>query len=134
MRALLARSFAHDTSWSDAIHDVRIMVDGWLDQTFAPEGNNLCLALRHGVRIIGAAIVVPDPAAEDHLAPGPCVQLEYRNRGLGTALLAEALRQLQKSGLHRALATARSNGPVARFLYPKFNGTLLTGTSPLLAA
>ncbi|HEY3602345.1 MAG TPA: GNAT family N-acetyltransferase [Chthoniobacterales bacterium] len=135
LRALLARSFAHDASWGDAIHDVKAMLDEWLEQTFAPEpSNNLCLALRHGARMIGAAIVVPNPLAEDHLAPGPCVQMEYRNRGLGTALLAEALRQLQAAGLQRAVAITRRNGPVARFLYPKFNGTVLEGTSPLLAA
>jgi GNAT superfamily N-acetyltransferase len=134
VRALVARAFAHDTSWADAIHDVRTMLDGWLEQTFAPEASNICLALRHGMRIIGVATFVPNPLAEDHLAPGPCVQMEYRNRGLGTALLAEALRQLQEAGLQRALATARSNGPVARFLYPKFNGTILASTSPLLAA
>ncbi len=134
VRAVLARCFAHDTSWGGAIHEVKAMLEGWLEQTFAPEGSNLCLALRHGARIIGASIVVPDPLAEDHLAPGPCVQMEYRNRGLGTALLAEALRQLQAAGVPRAVALARRDGPVARFLYPKFNGTVIAGTSPLLAA
>jgi len=77
---------------------------------------------------------VPDAAAEDQLAPGPCVQMEYRNRGLGTALLAEALRRLQEAGLPRASTIARSNGPVARFLYPKFAGAVVPGNSPLLAA
>ena len=110
------------------------MLNGWLEQTFSPESNHVRLALRHGARMIGAAVVLPNPLVEDHLVPGPCVQMEYRNRGLGTALLAAALRQLQEAGLQRAVGLARSNGPVARHLYPKFNGELMAGTSPLLAA
>jgi ribosomal protein S18 acetylase RimI-like enzyme len=134
LRALVARSFAHDTSWGDAIHEVTGMVEGWLEQSFSPETNHICIALRHGARMIGTAIVLPDPLAEDHLVPGPCVQMEYRNRGLGTALLGAALRRLQEGGLQRAVALARSNGPVARHLYPKFDGAVMAGASPLLAA
>lgn len=134
VRALIARSFAHDTSWSDAIQQASALLYPWLEQTFAPEATNICLALRHGTRIIGATIVVPNPVAEDHLRPGPCVQMEYRNRGLGTALLAEALCSLREAGVPRAIGLARNNGPVARFLYPKFNGTTIVGATPLLAA
>jgi hypothetical protein len=122
LRAVITRSFAHDTSWGDAIHEVNDMIDGWLERGFELEKNGLCLALRHGVRMIGASILIPDPSAEDHLSPGPCVQMEYRNRGLGTALLGESLRRLHEAGLSRAAARAKINGPVAKFLYPKFNG------------
>ena len=134
VRAVIQRSFAHDTSWSYAIHEVGALLEGWLAAAFAPEHNGVCIALRHGTRIIGATVLNPDPLAEDHLAPGPCVQLEYRNRGLGTALLGEALRRLRESGLSRVGTTAKSNGPAARFLYPKFNGTIVAGNTPLLAA
>lgn len=134
LRGLITRSFAHDSSWGEAIHEVNGMIETWLERAFDLEKPGFCLALRHGTRMIGAAILVPDPAAEDHLAPGPCVQMEYRNRGLGTALLGESLRHLREAGLARAIAIAKSNGPVARYLYPKFNGTVMPGTSPLLAA
>jgi GNAT superfamily N-acetyltransferase len=134
VRAVIQRSFAHDTSWSFAIHEVGALLEAWLAEAFDPEGRGACIVLRHGARIIGATVLNLDPSAEDHLAPGPCVQLEYRNRGLGTALLGEALRHLREAGLSRVGATAKSNGPVARFLYPKFNGTIVTGTTPLLAA
>ena len=56
----------------------------------------VCLALRHGLRIIGADVLVADPARENHLTPGPCILMEYRNRGFGTALLGESLRQLRQ--------------------------------------
>lgn len=134
LRAVIARSFAHDTSWGDAIHDVNGMLDGWVEQVFAPEPRGISLALRHGLRIIGAAILVPDTAALQHLSPGPCVLMEYRNRGLGTALLGESLRQLREAGLNRAAALTKNNAPVAKFLYPKFNGILSAGESPRLAA
>lgn len=134
LRAVIGRSFAHDTSWGDAIHEVNDMLDGWLEHAFEPANTALCLALRHGLRIIGAAILVADPAAENHLSPGPCVLMEYRNRGLGTALLGESLRQLREAGLSRVRALTKSNAPVAKFLYPKFNGVLTPGDTPLLAA
>lgn len=109
------------------------MVASWLGSAFDPVAKAVVLALCHGTRIIGTTILMPDPMAEDQLAPGPCVQMEYRNRGLGTALLAEGLRRLQEAGLSRASTIARRNGPVARFLYPKFEGAIMPA-SPLLAA
>jgi hypothetical protein len=134
LRAVIGRSFAHDTSWGDAIHAVNGMLDGWLERAFEPEKSGICLTLRHGLRMIGAAILIPDPATENHLSPGPCVLMEYRNRGLGTALLGESLRQLHEAGLSRAAALTKNNAPVAKFLYPKFNGVLIPGDTPLLAA
>src|SRR5450432_2916841 len=134
LRAVIARSFAHDTSWGYAIHEVNDMIDGWLLRAFAPGEGGICLALRHGLRMIGASILIPAPAAENHLSPGPCVLMEYRNRGLGTALLGESLHRLREVGLARATAHTKSNAPVAKFLYPKFNGILTPGDTPLLAA
>ena len=134
LRAVIARSFAQDTAWGDAIHEVDQMIDGWLERAFAPEGNGVCLALRHGLRIIGASVLMADPALDDQLTPGPCVLMEYRNRGFGTALLEESLRQLRAAGLTKGSALTKNNAPVAKFLYPKFNGTLAPGDTPLVAA
>ncbi len=132
--AVITRSFAHDNSWGGAIHEVNGMIEGWLERAFDSEKPGRCLALRHGLRIIGAAILIPDPTAEDHLSPGPCVLMEYRNRGLGSALLGESLRQLREAGLTRAGARAGGNSLVAKFLYLKFNGTRAPDDKPLLAA
>ncbi|MEO7723486.1 MAG: GNAT family N-acetyltransferase [Chthoniobacterales bacterium] len=60
--------------------------------------------------------------------------MEYRNRGLGTALLRESLRQLRAAGLYRATGFTKGNAPAAKFLYPKFNGVLTPGDTPLPAA
>ncbi len=116
------------------MHEVNDMLEGWVQSALDPEKNGIGLALRHGLRMIGAAVMVPDPARENHLSPGPCVLMEYRNRGLGTALLGESLRQLRAAGLYRATAFTKANAPVAKFLYPKFNGVLTPGDTPLLAA
>ena len=104
------------------------MVNGWLEEAFAPEKNRICLTLRHGLRIIGPSVLVARPrGGEDQLTPGPCVLMEYRNRGFGTALLEESLRQLQAAGLTRAATATKGNAPVSKFLYPKFNGVLTPG-------
>ena len=135
VREVISRSFAHDTGWGDAIHLVNGMLDGWLKRAFADEaGGAQCLTLRHGLRIIGATILLPTGVLENHLEPGPCVLMEYRNRGLGTALLAQSLRHLREAGLSHASARAKDNSPVAKFLYPKFNGTLAPDDTPLVAA
>ncbi|MDQ3414318.1 MAG: hypothetical protein M3480_04985 [Verrucomicrobiota bacterium] len=84
--------------------------------------------------MIGAAILIPGLARENHLSPGPCILMEYRNRCFGTALLGESLLRLQQAGLSRAAAVTKGNAPVAKFLYPKFNGILTPGDTPLLAA
>jgi len=134
LRAVIGRSFVQDASWGDAIHEVNSMLDGWLERAFEPEKNGTCLSLRHGLRMIGASILVPDAAAGNHLTPGPCVLMEYRNRGLGTALLAESLRQLRAAGLSRAAALTKDNAPAAKFLYPKFNGVVSSEDTPALVA
>lgn len=133
LRAVITRSFAHDTSWGDSIHEINSLVDGWLARGFSENGGAIFVALRHGQRIIGASVSFTDPSLEDQLAPGPCVLMEYRNRGLGTALLGESLRRLRESGLTHAHARAHTNSLVAKFLYPKFSGTM-TPDKPLLAA
>ena len=84
--------------------------------------------------MIGASILIPDAAAGNHLTPGPCVLMEYRNRGLGTTLLEESLRQLRAAGLSRAAGLTKNNAPAAKFLYPKFDGVVTPGDTPILVA
>ncbi len=71
--------------------------------------------------------------AAEQFAIGPCVLAEYRNRGLGTSLLAASLDHLRGSGVSLANAITREGAPVARFLYPKFGGQAPLVT-PSLAA
>ncbi|MGI9114648.1 MAG: hypothetical protein DLM52_11350 [Chthoniobacterales bacterium] len=132
LRAVIAKSLALDPSWNSTLHEVSAMVSNSIARLLANEAT-LRLVLRHGTRIIGATLLVPEGNAPEHLVPGPCVLMEYRNRGLGTLLLEAALRQLRERGLTRACAIIREGSPAARFVYPKFGGNP-AAIVPLLAA
>jgi GNAT superfamily N-acetyltransferase len=121
VRQVLSCSFLLDPAWNPAIGEVMHSLQSWLDRAFLVE-ENTCLALRHGSRIIGASVLCLDHAAENNFAPGPCILMEYRNRGFGTRLLEASLQRLHASGLTRASGIARELSPVAKFLYPKYNG------------
>jgi len=121
VRSVLSRSFLLDPAWNPAIGEIMQTLQSWLDRVFVAE-ENICLALRHGTRIIGASVLCLEPEAENHLVPGPCILMEYRNRGFGTHLLEASLKRMHKAGLTRATGIARELSPVAKFLYPKYNG------------
>lgn len=134
LRKVFSSSLMLDPVWNPAIGDIMQIVNAWLDQAIGSDLTT-CLVLRHGHRIIGASILSLDPEAENHLAPGPSILMEYRNRGLGTCLFDRSLEALREAGLVRARGIARENAPVARFLYPKFGGVIEPADlTPLLAA
>jgi GNAT superfamily N-acetyltransferase len=122
LRKVFSSCFMLDPVWSPAIGDVMHNIQSLVDNAF-DSGTNVCLALRHGARIIGAALMSLNSATENHLAPGPSVLIEYRNRGFGTLLLGRALQLLRDNGLAEARGIVRDIAPAAKFLYPKFSGT-----------
>ena len=126
LRKVFSSSFMLDPVWNPAIGPIMQVMDAWLDHAIGAD-LTMCLVLRHGQRIIGASILSFDPGAGNHLAPGPSILMEYRNRGLGTSLFERSLDTLRQAGLVRASGIARENAPVARFLYPKFGAV----TEPL---
>jgi hypothetical protein len=122
LRKVISSAFVLDPMWNPGTQDVMEAIDPWLERAFA-SSTTTCLALRHGLRIIGAAVISPNPQADVHLSPGPCVSMEYRNRGFGTRLLEQSLTKLRDAGLKEAIGIAHEKAPVTKFLYPKFNGT-----------
>ena len=120
IRKVVARALTLDPAWSAELQRVIGVVDNWLNEAFERGGQ--AIALRHGQRIIGAVIVTDDPSAQSNLAPGPCVSMEYRNRGFGTQLLAAALQFLREKGATHAVGITRASATVARSLYAKFGG------------
>ncbi|MEY2506189.1 MAG: hypothetical protein QOH01_518 [Verrucomicrobiota bacterium] len=122
LRKIISTSFVLDPTWSPELQEVTEKIEAWLERAFASP-NCLFLALRHGARIIGASVLCTEAEAEMHLIPGPCVSMEYRNRGFGTRLLEQALIRLREAGLSQATGVAKEHLPVSRFLYPKFNAT-----------
>ena len=134
LRKVISSSFILDPAWSPAMQEVMERIESWLQPAFTSPATTF-LTLRHGARIIGAAVVSQSPDAEIHLAPGPCIAMEYRNRGFGTRLLEQSLTRLRDAGLNEAFGVAKENAPVTKFLYPKFNGTPSPHDfTPLLAA
>jgi hypothetical protein len=132
LQRVIDKSLALDPSWNAALPDVSSTVMASIARALALE-STLRLALRHGTRIIGGTLLAPELSASEHLVPGPCILMEYRNRGLGTLLLVSALRRLRDAGVTRVSAITRENSPAARFLYPKFSGNP-SPIAPLLAA
>jgi hypothetical protein len=134
LRKVISSSFTLDPAWNPAMREVIQTIESWLDRAFASEAC-VCLALRHGLRIIGASVLTSESGAENHLSPGPCILMEYRNRGFGARLLEESLRTLRDGGLITATAIAKKNSPVTKSLYKKFNSRSAPyQLSPLLAA
>jgi hypothetical protein len=126
LRKVYSSSFLLDSIWNPVIGGVMQCIQSRLDDVFKST-NNTCLALRHGARIIGATVLSLESEAEDHLAPGPCILLEYRNRGFGTLLLAKSLRVLKEAGMTSVTTLAPDYVTASKFLYPKFN----SGLSPV---
>lgn len=134
LRQVISRCFRLDPVWSPALHETLQMIESWLARAL-PSDRHLCLVLRHGSRIIGATALSLDPESGNHLSPGPCILMEYRNRGFGSHLLEYSFDALRKAGLTRAFALTQTNTSVARFLYPKFHGiSTPIDRTPLLAA
>lgn len=133
-RTMIARAFALDPTWNSSLHEVNAMVENSISRVItSTTATATCMALRHGTRIIGGLFIALDQNEPEQLVPGPCVLVEYRNRGLGTLLLASALRQLRDAGIMRASVITRPGSPAARFLFPKFGGQP-SPIVPLLAA
>jgi len=108
LRRVIASSFTLDPSWNPDMQEVIQTIDASLDRTGEKETTRAYLALRHGQRIIGASVVTLEQEAENHLWPGPCILVEYRNRGFGTNLLHRSLLALRDAGHVRAAALAKA--------------------------
>ena len=133
LRKVFSSALLLDPVWNPAIGQVMQRIQTRLGRAFAAHG--ACLALRHGARIIGAAVVSNDPALDDQLAPGPCILMEYRNRSFGTHLLEASLFWLREAGLEKVSGMTLEHAPAAKFLYPKFGGaSLRIANGRLLAA
>lgn len=122
LRKIISTSFVLDPMWSPALQEVTEKIEPWLERAFA-SSDCIFLALRHGTRIIGASVLCTQADADLHLIPGPCISMEYRNRGFGSRLFEKALTRLREAGLTQATGIAKENVPASKFLYRKFNAT-----------
>jgi predicted N-acetyltransferase YhbS len=122
VRSVIFTAFGLDTAWGDSFKHVRGYIETQLNTSFLHRAVP-CLVVTHGVRIIAASALSTAEDAAVHLISGPCVLAEYRNRGLGTALLHESLLHLKTAGLPRAYGISKDGVAATKFVYPKFGST-----------
>ena len=128
VRAVVFSSFTLDQTWNFLLREIRDQLETSLNTVFHdhhPEdnGERFCLVATHGSRIIGVSALSPLREAENHLLTGPCILMEYRNRGLATALLAQSLSALREVNVTTAHGLTKHGSPTAEFVYPKFGST-----------
>ena len=117
---LVMSSFTLDSDWNPFFREVRPLIESALADVFDEKREPFCLVVTHGARIIGASGLTSEPDAQNHLLTGPCIALEYHNRGLASALLAQSLIALRDAGLATAWGLTKLGSTGAQFIYPKF--------------
>jgi len=120
--AVVLRAFSLDSDWADQWGILRERLDWQLRLAFERESAPAVVIL-HGARIVAASVLTTEIEADSNLVSGPCVLAEYRNRGLGSALLHASLEQLAQAGLSHARGISKESAPATRFVYPKFGST-----------
>src|SRR3954470_22801636 len=117
--AVIMNALSLDFGWGDVFKNFRVTIESQLSAAFDRTPIPV-IVVRHGQRIIAASLLTTEPDAESHLLSGPCVLSEYRNRGIGSALLQESLLSLREAGLTRAHGICLDRSAVEKFVYRKF--------------
>ena len=117
---LVRSSFTLDSEWNPYYTEIHPILDKALGDIFPERGEPFCLVLSHGGRIIGASGLSADLEAYNHLLTGPCISMEYRNRGLASLLLAESLTALRDAGIAIARGNTKAISTCGQFIYTKF--------------
>ncbi len=120
-------SYNLDPEWSGCAKHIDEVVLPGVRKAFVQDAT--CLFLQHGNRVIAASVYNPEPEDGIHLVTGPCVFIEYRNRGIGGALLFATLEALRERGVNEACGQARPGTSSAKFLCSKFGGQALAAPS-----
>ena len=113
---VLLTAFAMDTAWGDINRRLEEGMGRYVEEAFdRPDPS--CIVALHGQRVIGASLLDANPDAGNHLLSGPMILHEYRNRGVGTGLLAASLIFLREKGVNKVRGVTRANSTVSRFVY-----------------
>lgn len=121
-------SYNLDPDWSGCAKHINEVVLPGVREIF--DGDPTCLFLQHGNRVIAASVYDPEPENGIHLVTGPCVFIEYRNRGIGGALLHATLQALRERGVGEAVGRMRPGTSSAKYLCTKFGGRQLAEPRP----
>lgn len=119
--SLVQASYNLDPEWSGCATHITSTVVPDSIKVLAKEPT--CLFVQHGNRVIAASIYDPEPeGGAVHLISGPCVLIEYRNRGIGGALLGATLEALRERGVSEVVGQTRPKSASAKYLCTKFGG------------
>lgn len=119
-------AFSMDSAWGDISSRLNESMETFVEEAFDKSlATPSCVVAQHGQRIIGASVMDSNPDSPNHLVTGPMILHEYRNRGLGTALLAASLEFLRAGGLAKVRGVTREQSTAARFIYTKFGSHLV---------
>jgi GNAT superfamily N-acetyltransferase len=120
---VLLDAFSMDSTWGDINRKIDESMVKFTAAAFDKSNPTpTCVVAQHGQRIIGASVLAGSPDAANHLLSGPMILHEYRNRGLGTALLAASLEFLRERGFEKVRGITRDKSTAAQFIYRKFGG------------
>lgn len=119
---IMHRGFSTENGWS-AFLEQRLNLISTAIHQYVPRNEVTMLTIKDGTRIVAAVLVSEKEGLFLPLVAGVTVLMEYRCRGLGTALLYAALAYLKDKGIPKAKIITRANLPSAKYLYPKFNST-----------
>jgi predicted GNAT family acetyltransferase len=114
--------FAQESCWNDVASKLMPRLQQEVEDKFAHHREGDCLVLTHGNRVIAASVIDTSRSSDNHLITGPCITVEYRNRGFGALLLKESLLAAAQGGAEVLFGITRTNSPAARFVYPKYGG------------
>jgi hypothetical protein len=114
--------FAQESCWNDVASKLVPRLQQEVEEKFAHHRESDCLVITHGNRVIAASVVDTGPSCDNHLLTGPCITVEYRNRGFGALLLKESLLLAAQGGAEVLFGITRANSPAARFVYTKYGG------------
>ncbi|MEI8235290.1 MAG: GNAT family N-acetyltransferase [Verrucomicrobiota bacterium] len=125
VRSVVLSSFTLDSDWNPFFGEIRPLIEAAISEVFHEKSEPFCLVISHGPRIIGASGLGGERDARRHLLTGPCLSLEYHNRGLGTVLLGQSLLALRDAGVSTVRGVTKQGSAAAQFLYPKFGSVRL---------
>lgn len=124
---VIQASYNLDHQWSGCARYIDNIVVLAVEQIF--KADCTCLFVQHGNRVIAASAYSLDPINGVNLVSGPCVYMEYRNRGIGGALLGATLLALRDLGVKEAIGQALPGSPAAKYLCSKFSGQPIAGST-----
>jgi N-acetylglutamate synthase-like GNAT family acetyltransferase len=124
-------ALAMNTDWYDMTEEVQALIEAGIKKSFVSDKEPSCFVATHGSRIIATSLLDCSSETTNHVMSGPWIYPEYRNRGVGTALLWSSLQQIAERGITSAFGMTRKNSIAAQFVYPKFGGTIEDLSTPI---